>query len=149
MSKYRKNVAAFILNDDGKLLICLRSDKFKTWQLPQGGIDEGETPREALYRELLEEIGTNNIDIIHELEDRIRYDWPEHLHTKKHVGQEQVYFLVKLNSKIDLEAASSKEFIEAKWIDSKTFSELDCGFKTEAYNTALSKLLKLFPNLIK
>lgn len=148
MSKYRKNVAAFILNEKGQILICQRSDHFKTWQLPQGGIDQGETAQEAVLRELLEEIGTNDVQIIHQLEDSISYDWPEHLYRKGYIGQEQTFFLVRLNGKIDLKNAVSEEFEEIKWINSASFKKLDSGFKTQAYQVALEKFIELFPELI-
>ena len=147
MSKYRQNVAAFIVDGSGLILICRRSDKFKTWQLPQGGIDEEESPSEALHRELLEEIGTDKIEIIHQLKDTIRYNWPEHLHRDGFIGQEQTFFLVRLRGKIDLEHASSKEFDKFNWINSSQFKQIDSGFKTQAYRLALEKLTKLFPEL--
>lgn len=145
MSKYRRNVAAFIVDGLGLILICRRSDKFKTWQLPQGGIDEGESPSEAMRRELLEEIGTNELEIIHQLEEKIRYNWPEHLHRDGFIGQEQTFFLVRLKGEIDLAGASSKEFDKFNWINSSQFKRLDSGFKTQAYQLALEKLTKLFP----
>ena len=148
MSKYRKNVAAFIINDSGQILICRRSDKFQTWQLPQGGIDEGESPKEALLRELLEEIGTNDVEILHQLEQNIRYKWPDHLHRDGFIGQEQSYFLLRLKSDINLEQASSKEFDKSKWIASDEFKTVNSGFKTQAYQDALEKLINLFPKLI-
>ena len=147
MDKYRQNVAAFIIGQAGLILLCRRADKFRTWQLPQGGIDEGESPSEALHRELLEEIGTNDIEIVHQLEASIRYDWPKGLDRSKYLGQEQSYFLVRLNAEIDLENASSDEFDKAKWIGASEFKKLDYGFKTQAYLQALEKLMLLFPNL--
>ncbi|MDU9800377.1 RNA pyrophosphohydrolase, partial [Helicobacter pylori] len=66
--KYRPNVAAIIMSPDYpnacEVFIAERIDIEGAWQFPQGGIDEGETPLEALYRELLEEIGTNEIEIL-------------------------------------------------------------------------------------
>lgn len=66
--KYRPNVAAIVLSskypDKCELFIAKRTDVADAWQFPQGGIDEGESPREALFRELKEEIGTNNIEIV-------------------------------------------------------------------------------------
>ena len=70
---YRPNVAAIVLSSSYpakcEIFIASRIDVEDAWQFPQGGIDEGETPHEALFRELKEEIGTNEIDIIAEFPD--------------------------------------------------------------------------------
>jgi len=67
---YRQNVAAIVLSSSYpakcEIFIASRIDIENAWQFPQGGIDEGETPNEALFRELKEEIGTNKVDIIHQ-----------------------------------------------------------------------------------
>ena len=149
MSGYRRNVAAFLLNDEGQILLCQRSDEYKTWQLPQGGVDAGENLEQALYRELKEEIGTNEIKIIHMLENSICYDWPEHARKYGYVGQEQTYFLAKLLGKVDFEKATDKEFTSSTWVDSEEFRLRVSGFKKDAYIKALNMLKDKFPETIK
>ena len=78
---YRPNVAAIILSpkypEVCEVMVALRNDIKNAWQFPQGGIDEDETPREALFRELREEIGTSDIEVIAEYPNWLSYDFPE------------------------------------------------------------------------
>lgn len=99
---YRPNVAAIILSSKYPLtceiFIASRSDIKNVWQFPQGGIDPHETPKEALFRELKEEIGTDKIDIVAEYPEWISYDFPPLVVKKMYPydGQIQKYFLVRL-----------------------------------------------------
>ena len=61
-TRYRKNVGLIIINDQGKVLLCRRK-KSNSWQFPQGGIDQGETPKRAAYRELYEEVNIKKSEI--------------------------------------------------------------------------------------
>ena len=85
--KYRPNVAAVILAPsypfDCRIFIAQRCDMTGIWQFPQGGIDEGETPQEALKRELKEEIGTDEIDVLSEYPQWLSYDFPEGTSSRK------------------------------------------------------------------
>ena len=103
--KYRPNVAAVLLSSvyprECRFFIAHRLDIKGAWQFPQGGIDEGESPRIALLRELKEEIGTNEVEIISECPDWIQYDFPRTMAKKMYVGfagQIQKYFLVRLKN---------------------------------------------------
>jgi putative (di)nucleoside polyphosphate hydrolase len=147
---YRKNVAAFVLNEQGKILTCRRSDNSSAWQLPQGGVKEGEELRLAMLRELEEEIGTNEVDILGILDQPIRYDWPAHLHHRGYQGQEQHYFLLKLRAAatIDLHADVNAEFDYAEWLSANEFLNRLDGFKATAYTQALCRLMQLFPGTI-
>ena len=78
-SNYRKGVGIFLINKKKKLWIGKRINSEKFWQMPQGGIDNMETEDEAMKRELLEEIGTNKIQIICKSKDHLRYDIPKNL----------------------------------------------------------------------
>ncbi len=93
---YRPCAAAVVQNEAGMILICERRDFAESWQFPQGGIDEGETPREALARELMEEISLPpSAYQIKEERPGYRYHFPErHRKRGKFIGQEQVYFCV-------------------------------------------------------
>ena len=78
--KYRPNVAAVILSSSYpfkcEILVAKRVDMDDIWQFPQGGIDEGESPKQALKRELKEEIGTDKFDFLEEYPDWLSYDFP-------------------------------------------------------------------------
>lgn len=144
--RYRKNVAAVVVNDKGQLLACQRSDEFATWQLPQGGIDAGESPEQAVLRELEEEIGTAAVALIGQLPHSIRYDWPKEF-VPGFQGQEQMYFLFRLNpnAQIDLNANPPIEFCAYRWVSVDEFLALTAGFKKEAYTAALLQLKETFP----
>lgn len=154
---YRKNVAALIINDFGCLLMCERADRNGAWQIPQGGVERGESVETALYRELREEIGTDSIEIIGTLPKPIRYDWPEHVQKNKgYRGQEQTYFLVRLQkyAKLDFhrhareEKDGTAEFSRGEWLPANEFLKRISGFKEGAYRTALSAFQDMFPGLI-
>lgn len=99
---YRKNVAAVVLSQaypKKKLfLLARRSDMKDIWQFPQGGVDPGETHEQALFRELKEEIGTNELELIAKMDKELKYDFPkEALRTfDGFKGQSQTYFLLRL-----------------------------------------------------
>lgn len=149
--KYRPNVAMLILNAKGQILTCERSDIPLAWQIPQGGIDQGENPEQAMWRELEEEIGLTNKNarLLGRLPNPILYDWPEHLYSRGFHGQEQHYFLLRLdgNAKILLDT-EHKEFANTLWLSKNEFLSLVEGFKKEAYRRALEEFEKLFPGLI-
>ena len=118
--RYRPCVAALLQNDSGMILVCERRDFAESWQFPQGGIDAGESPRQALLRELMEEtsLPPNAYEIKVE-RPGYRYHFPErHRKRGKFVGQEQVYFHCHFSgpeSLINLETLHP-EFRRWKWI---------------------------------
>lgn len=124
--RYRPNVAAIILSSDYpekcELFVAERSDIKGAWQFPQGGIDEKEDAEAALFRELEEEIGTNEIEIVAEYPKWVSYDFPPKAANKMYPydGQKQKYFLVRLKNSavINLET-DSPEFTRFKFVDTK------------------------------
>jgi putative (di)nucleoside polyphosphate hydrolase len=122
--KYRPNVAGILRNPRGEILICERVSMAGAWQFPQGGIDKGETPEEALVRELGEEISVRRQDIqILERRGPYRYLFGGGPNKRGFHGNEQLYFLVDFignPSRIDL-ATAKPEFRAHRWILPKDF----------------------------
>ncbi len=147
--RYRPNVAAVVIDGRGHILACERSDMPGSWQLPQGGIDRGETPEQALRREVYEEIGVENFEIVWQLPEIIRYDWPPERWRKNWQGQEQFYFLVRLSPDAPINLTCHKqEFVQTEWITREEFIERLTGFKRDAYVQALTLIHLQFPDLI-
>jgi putative (di)nucleoside polyphosphate hydrolase len=148
--QYRQNVAVFVLNPAGQILICERCDFPDTWQIPQGGIDPGETAETAMIRELNEEIGTSDVSILGRLPRPIRYEWPEALYIRGYRGQEQYYFLVRLGpgASLNLDAHPHREFRAVAWTGAEDFLKKIKGFKAPAYEQAMLEFRRLFPELI-
>ena len=149
--KYRPNVAAVILSSkypyECKIFLGNRNDyKNDIWQFPQGGIDEGESPKEALLRELKEEIGTNEVEIIASHPKWFSYDFPTKTTGKLYPfdGQRQKYFLVKLKkgAKINLDT-SSPEFKEYKFVNFEDVLEHVGNMKIHIYKEVLSYFKKM------
>lgn len=148
---YRQNVAAFILNDEGKILCCKRADKYKDWQLPQGGIDPGESPDIAVRRELAEEVGLHRAALLGKLDEAIKYDWPIELHKRGFRGQEQYFFLFRapLGWKPELNLHHQKEFEEVSWDGKIEFlRKVEPTFRGLSYKTALKAFCVKFHDLI-
>jgi putative (di)nucleoside polyphosphate hydrolase len=147
--KYRPNVAAIVLSSSYpakcEIFIASRVDVEDAWQFPQGGIDKGETPKEALFRELKEEIGTNQIDIIAQYPQWVSYDFPQTVANRMapYDGQTQKYFLVKLKkgAKIDINT-KIPEFSNYKFVKTEELNDYITFFKRTVYK----KVLKYFKN---
>ena len=141
---YRPNVAAIILSPKYplvcELFIASRTDIRNAWQFPQGGIDKSESPKEALFRELKEEIGTNKVDIIAEYPEWISYDFPHQIVKKMYPydGQIQKYFLVRLQeqSKININT-KEPEFDAYKFVEVKDLFDYITYFKRPVYKQVL------------
>jgi putative (di)nucleoside polyphosphate hydrolase len=142
---YRKNVAAVILSprypQKCEFFIAHRTDIKNAWQFPQGGIDEGETPQDALKRELLEEIGCNDVEILGEFPEWITYDFPPTARGKCYPfdGQTQKYFLVRLkeNAHIDLNAFDVPEFKEYEFVAYDELFSRVTYFKRRVYKKVI------------
>lgn len=139
--KYRPNVAAVVLSSkypfECKVLLAKRNDMDTIWQFPQGGIDKGESASVALLRELKEEIGTDEVEIITSYPQWLNYDFPSTAIKKKYHfdGQSQKYFLVRLKSqaRIDLSAGDEPEFDDYQFVSLKRLFELITHFKRPLY----------------
>jgi putative (di)nucleoside polyphosphate hydrolase len=145
--KYRPNVAAIVLSSSYpakcEIFIASRIDVEDAWQFPQGGIDEGETPKEALFRELKEEIGTNEVDIIAEFPEWVSYDFPPSVASRMTPfdGQTQKYFLVKLHKGATIDINTEiPEFSQYKFVKTEKLNDFITFFKRTVYK----KVLKYF-----
>lgn len=142
--KYRKGVVAVVLEDSGKVLVCERSSVSGAWQFPQGGVDEGESFLEALYRELSEEIGCGDIEVLKESASEITYDFPTEMTSniaKNYRGQSQKWFLCKFigDAKPDLSKAD-EEFQDHEWVSVESILKKIVRWKYEAYCKGLKAL---------
>jgi len=145
---YRSNVGIVLSNTRGQLLWARRIGQ-NSWQFPQGGIKQDESPEQALYRELWEEVGLapQQVNILGNTQGWLRYKLPHWLVRQSQepicIGQKQVWYLLQLSgseSAINLEKSSRPEFDQWRWIDYWQPVEEVVPFKREVYNKALSEL---------
>lgn len=147
---YRPNVAAVILSPryphTCEIFIANRSDfRDDVWQFPQGGIDEGEAPQEALMRELLEEIGTNDVEILCEHPEWMSYDFPNKATKKRYPfdGQTQKYFLVKLRPEATITLDTQiPEFNDYKFVPPEELFNYVTHMKKPIYKKVLDYFKK-------
>ena len=151
---YRANVGIVITNDKQQILLAKRYQQ-EAWQLPQGGIDKGESELEALFRELDEEIGLSaeHVEVMAKTPKWLRYDLPDyHIRRKQKpicVGQKQVWFLLKLTSdesNIKLDTHSDIEFDDWEWVDYWHPIEEVIEFKKMIYEDMLKSLAPVLFN---
>jgi putative (di)nucleoside polyphosphate hydrolase len=139
-----------LINREGLVFVGKRIDQtVEGWQMPQGGIDDGESPLEAAFRELKEEIGTNNAEFLRELDEWLEYDLPAHLlgiglHGR-YRGQRQKWIAMRFrgdDSEIDI-ATPQPEFESWKWLAIEALPRLIVPFKRDTY----AKVIAAFRDL--
>jgi len=149
---YRRGVGAVLFNAEGKVFVGCRADRARgtAWQLPQGGIDEGETPERAVLRELAEEIGTDKARIITETRDWLAYDLPDPLvgvaWSGRYRGQQQKWFALRFTGEdadIDLDTHDKPEFSDWRWVELDELAELVVDFKRPMYDAILAEFRHL------
>ena len=152
---YRPNVGIVLLNSRNEVFWGKRVGQH-SWQFPQGGIQHGESPEQAMYRELQEEVGLlpEHVQIIGRTRDWLRYDVPEEYVRRQHAtrvhraayrGQKQIWFLLRLvglDSDIQLRASEHPEFDAWRWVPFWIQLDAVIGFKREVYQLALSELAR-------
>ncbi|MFK7840050.1 MAG: RNA pyrophosphohydrolase [Bdellovibrionales bacterium] len=142
---YRPCVGIALFNKDGHVFIGERIDTPSAWQMPQGGIDEGEDIKAAALRELKEETGVHNVEIISVAKELIRYDLPEHLQNKLwngiFAGQEQTWVAARFlgdDHEIDIKAFDPPEFSDWKWVPLEDTLNHIVPFKRDVYQRVIS-----------
>ena len=146
----RSGVGIVVLNKDNKVFVAKRIDNQKNfWQMPQGGVNEGEDYLSAAYRELEEETSIKNIDLIKELDGLISYELPKNLlgaiWNGKYRGQEQKWFIMRFlgkDSEINIKT-EHPEFCEWKWIDLENITDLVVDFKLNVYKNVKKKVKEI------
>ena len=146
----RNGVGIIVLNNENKILVAKRIDNSKNfWQMPQGGVDDGEDFLSAAYRELEEETSIKNVELIKELDGMLTYELPTHLLGKiwkgKYRGQKQKWFIMRfLGNDDDINLKTDKpEFLDWKWIDLNMITEVVVDFKKHVYNELKEKIKKI------
>ena len=143
----RNGVGAVVLNKNNKVFVGKRIDNpGKFWQMPQGGVDEGEEYLDAMKRELFEETGIKNFKVIKEIEGMTEYELPDYLLGKiwkgKYRGQKQKWFVIRfLGDDKDINLNTGKpEFIEWKWANLDDLPSIIVDFKKKLYMKLVPKI---------
>jgi putative (di)nucleoside polyphosphate hydrolase len=146
----RSGVGIVLLNKENKVFVAKRIDNPKNfWQMPQGGVDNGEDFLTAAYRELEEETSIKNVELIKEIIGTITYELPKNLlgiiWKGKYRGQKQKWFLMRyLGNDGDINIKTNNpEFLEWKWIDLDAITEVVVDFKLHVYQELKEKVNKI------
>ena len=146
----RSGVGIIVLNKENKIFVAKRIDNPKNfWQMPQGGVDDGEDFLTAAYRELNEETGIKSIELIKEIDGTTTYELPNHLlgiiWKGKYRGQKQKWFLMRFtgdDKEININT-KNPEFLDWKWIELEKITDVVVDFKLHVYKELKEKIKKL------
>jgi len=147
---FRSCVGIVVLNNENKVFVAKRIDNQNNfWQMPQGGVDEGEDYLTAAYRELEEETSIKNVNLVKELDGLITYELPKNLlgviWNGKYRGQEQKWFVMKFlgkDTEINIKT-DHPEFCEWKWIDLENITDQVVDFKLHVYVDVKNKVKEI------
>lgn len=137
---YRSGVGIMVINKDKNIFVGKRIDnRSDAWQMPQGGIDAGESEDKAMFRELKEETGISNIKLVATSKKYFYYNLPYHLQKKfwggKYLGQKQKWYLVEyLGDDKDINIETEEpEFSQWKWVSQDELLDFIVSFKRDLY----------------
>tara|TARA_B100001540_G_scaffold247147_1_gene222530 strand:+ start:931 stop:1407 length:477 start_codon:yes stop_codon:yes gene_type:complete len=146
----RKGVGIILLNDENKVFVAKRIDNPKNfWQMPQGGIDEGENYYEAAIRELKEETSVVSVKFIQEIDKKLTYILPDHLigiiWRGRYKGQIQKWFVMRFVGKeTEININTKKpEFLDWKWVDLDDLPKIAVKFKLDVYKSLKQEVSKI------
>ena len=147
---FRNGVGIILLNKENKVFVAKRIDNPENfWQMPQGGVDVGENFLNAAYRELEEETGVKDVELIQEIDGTMTYELPDHLlgviWKGRYKGQKQKWFLMRFlgqDEEINIKTAKP-EFLDWKWVELNTITELVVDFKLHIYKELKEKIKKI------
>ena len=146
---FRPNVGIMLANDQGQLLWARRVGGHDAWQFPQGGISAGETPEQALYRELHEEVGlpSEAVEVLGSTKGWLRYRLPRRFIREGQkplcIGQKQKWFLLRLleaDAAVQLDQNEKPEFDHWQWVSYWYPLNQVISFKREVYRRAMKEL---------
>ena len=155
---FRANVGIIIANGLGQVFWGQRLQQKDSWQFPQGGIDSGESPVQAMYRELYEEVGLaeDDVSLIGQTRSWLRYRIPENLIRKRQnppcIGQKQKWFLLQLNCSSDairFDCGDKEEFRDWRWVSYWYPVGQVIPFKKDVYRKAMVELSPSHTKLIR
>ena len=140
-----------LLNNNNRIFVAKRIDNpYDFWQMPQGGIDVGEEPLEAAFRELKEETSIKSVKLIREVNNEITYHLPDNLlgiiWKGKYKGQSQKWFIMKFfgnDNEINLKT-KHPEFLEWKWINIEKITDKVVDFKLHVYEKIKIELMNMY-----
>ena len=149
----RNGVGVIILNSKNKVFVARRIDNPKNyWQMPQGGVENGEDYYKAALRELKEETNIKSISLVKEIEGFISYNLPNNLlgiiWKGKYKGQKQKWFIMKFTGKDSEININTKkpEFLDWRWADLETIVDTVVDFKLKVYEQLIIEVKKIIPN---
>ncbi len=157
--RYRPSVGMILLNREGRIFVGRRIDIAANgapdcaWQMPQGGIERDESPAAAALRELYEEIGTDNAEIVTESRGWFRYDLPQELREeaigRRWHGQIQKWLVLRfLGTDADIDIATEHaEFDAWRWVDPEVVADMVVHFKRDLYRSVMAELSSALPIL--